>query len=269
MSFLCASLRRLVLGVVSLRRRRRRSPLEFRLTFDKAALDQPFTGRVFVHAHADRAGAAAARAQLVQPGAGVREGREGLEARRAARPSGPTRLAYPDAARGAEAGQVLRPGGDGPRPRRHQLRRQPGQRLLEAGAARARPEGDRRRCELKLDQVYKEPPFKETGDGQARGDREQAAHEVPRQADAAAGRRGPAAVVREGARTGSTRSSTRSPASAATTRSRPSVAAPQAVGRGRRRDDLGRPRRRTAGSATTSSPTPPTTARSARRSSRN
>ena len=62
-----------------------------------------------------------ARPELVQPRAGLRPGRQGLEAGRAARHRRRAPSAYPTPLAKLQEGQVLRPGGHGPRPRRPQL----------------------------------------------------------------------------------------------------------------------------------------------------
>ena len=172
-------------------------PLEFRLTFDKAALDSPFTGRVFVTI---RTGSASPPAGLnwfrPEPGLAkdVKDWKPGEPL--VSRCEGDR---FPDAARGPEAGQVLRLARSWTATSAASTSSlQPGNIHSKAVATRTRPEVDRhRRAEARPG--LQGARVQGDGQRQARRHREQAADEVPRQADADAGRRRAAAVVREGA----------------------------------------------------------------------
>ena len=230
------------------------APLTFQLKFDAAALDQPFTGRVFVMLTRNNPGDLPSSISWCRP--------EPVFAKDVTdwKPGDPliidkTALAYPTPLKDVAAGEwyvsavmdrdfggisfAQRPGNIYAKATStHSTRRRPGP--CRSRSTRSTKGGRSR-----------------DGHRQARGYRKPAAVEVPRPADAAAGRRRAAAVVSRRSPSGAIRSSTAFPASAAITSAR------AVGGRGRprasRRSTSSSTRR--AGSGTTSSPTRPTTAR--------
>ena len=215
-------------------------PVEFRLTFDKAALDRPFTGRVFVLLTKAEPTRAAAQPQLVQPGADVREGCKDWKPGEPLT-VGADALAFPTPLAELKPGKYFAqavmdrdlggisfaasPGNVYSKPVPFEIGpKQPDAVLLS------------------LDRVYRGAAVQGDGDRQARRGREQATDQVPRQADDAPRRGDPAAVVRQGAGP-QVPGRLRDHRVRRRPHVRPGGRRPQAVGRGRRRDDLGRPRR--------------------------